>query len=113
MTMAKVINLNDARRERHETADAIAHLEGVSMANLLGEIGRRVDALVARAPGRDADGLQLLTADDAAALLTIPKGALYELARRQQLGSVRDGRSVRFTRAQIAEYQRQRTIAAR
>lgn len=109
--MGKVFDLNFARRERHETADANAHLKAVSFAALFAEIGARIDAALGTA--QPTDDLQLLDAPTTAALLSMPVARVFELARRKQLGSIRDGRSVRFTRAHIAEFQRKRTIAAR
>lgn len=109
--MGKIFDISDAR-ERHEKAGGpIPTLKGATLADLFAEMGRRLAAQVA--PLQTADDLQLLDAPATAAILSMPVARVFELARRKQLGSVRDGRSVRFTRAQIAEYQRKRTIAAR
>ncbi len=109
--MGDVISLTDARHERHEKADANAHLKAVSFAALFAEIGSRIDAALGAT--QSADDLQLLDAPATAALLAMPVARVFELARRKELGSVRDGRSVRFRRADLAEYQRRHSIAAR
>ncbi len=60
----------------------------------------------------------LLDAADVAALLKIPKAAVYEAARRGQIGSVRasvgsrSGRAVRFTRAQVEAFISSRSHSA-
>lgn len=44
----------------------------------------------------------LLTAEEAAQLLHVPRSTLYELVRSRHLPHVRVGRSLRFTRSQLA-----------
>jgi excisionase family DNA binding protein len=108
MVMGELIKLSDARREKRETT-----LADASLADLFGEVGRRLAAQVA--PSQTAaDDLALLSAASVAEMLGIPKAAVYEAARRKEIGSVRasvgsrSGRAVRFTRRQVADF-----IAAR
>jgi excisionase family DNA binding protein len=44
----------------------------------------------------------LLNADEAADLLHVPRSTVYELVRSRHLPHVRVGRSLRFTRQQLA-----------
>lgn len=44
----------------------------------------------------------LLTADEAAQLLRVPRSTLYELVRARGLPHIRVGRSLRFTRPDLA-----------
>jgi excisionase family DNA binding protein len=44
---------------------------------------------------------ELLTADDVAGLLRVPKSTVYELARTGRLPCLRIGRAVRFYRGQL------------
>jgi len=80
-------------------------------------IATRLSAEPATVPAPTDDGL--LTADDVAKLLKIPRSGVYEAARRQTLGSVRvsagsrGGRSVRFTRAAVDAFIKARSRAAR
>lgn len=46
----------------------------------------------------------LLTAEEAAQLLHIPRSTLYELVRSRHLPHVRLGRSLRFSRNQLARW---------
>lgn len=46
----------------------------------------------------------LLTAEEAARLLHVPKSTLYELVRSRHLPHIRVGRSLRFTRGQLGEW---------
>lgn len=46
----------------------------------------------------------LLNADEAAQLLHVPRSTLYELVRSRRLPHVRLGRSLRFTREQLARW---------
>ena len=97
------------------TADAIA-LADVSLPDLVAEIGRRLAALAAPAAsgGRDGgDGLHLLDAPGVAALLGVPKARVYELARRGKIGCVREGESVKFTKAQVAAFISAGSVAAK
>ncbi len=99
-------------------------LSRADLADLLAEVGRRL-ALVgevaasARRGSGAAGDLQLLDAGEVAALVKIPKAAVYEAVRRGQLGSVGasakspKGRSVRFTRAQVAAFVASRSKPAR
>jgi excisionase family DNA binding protein len=43
----------------------------------------------------------LLTADEAAQLLRVPRSTLYELVRSRGLPHIRVGRALRFTRADL------------
>lgn len=43
----------------------------------------------------------LMTADDAAQLLRVPRSTLYELVRSRGLPHIRVGRALRFTRADL------------
>ncbi len=98
-------------------------LSRADLADLLAEVGRRlavVGDVAARAgsKGHEAAG-GLLDADDVAALLKIPKAAVYEAVRRGQLGSVGasakspKGRAVRFTRGQVEAFIASRSKPAR
>src|SRR5208283_2450746 len=98
-------------------------LSRADLADLLAEVGRRlalVGEVAASAKGRETSGdLQLLDAGEVSALVKIPKAAVYEAVRRGQLGSVGasakspKGRSVRFTRAQVAAFVASRSKPAR
>jgi hypothetical protein len=103
----------------------MAELSESSLVEIYGELTRR-DGIVgaAAAPkgfsGAPADGdPQLLAAPDVAALLAIPVAAVYEAARRGEIGSVRasaksrSGRSVRFTRQHVADFISARSVAAK
>jgi excisionase family DNA binding protein len=81
-------------------------LAGVPTADLAAEIVRRLAALTAPAPlaANGDGGPQLLTAEAVGAILGKPKAGVYEMARRGQIGSVRDGRLVKFTKAQVAAF---------
>jgi excisionase family DNA binding protein len=95
---------------------AVENLEAISIADLIAEILARVGATggSAGSTGSDADDdLALLDAAGVAALLKIPVARVYELQRRRQIGSIRDGRTVRFSRGHVAEYQRKRSVSAR
>jgi excisionase family DNA binding protein len=46
----------------------------------------------------------LLTAHDAAKLLSVPKSTLYELVRSGGLPHIRLGRGLRFTRAELGRW---------
>jgi len=46
----------------------------------------------------------LLDADEAAELLHVPRSTIYELVRSRRLPHVRLGRSLRFTREQLARW---------
>lgn len=46
----------------------------------------------------------LLNADEAAELLHVPRSTVYELVRSRRLPHVRLGRSLRFTREQLARW---------
>jgi len=104
---------------------AMAELTDSTWAEILAELARR-DGIV-RAAG-DSKGLpgvtggddpQLLTAPDVAARLGMKKAAVYEAARRGEIGSVRtsaksrSGRAVRFTQAQVDAFVAARSIAAK
>jgi len=52
----------------------------------------------------------LLNADEAAQLLHVPRSTLYELVRSRRLPHVRVGRSLRFTRKDLAEWVRRHTF---
>ena|SRR5208282_2490152 len=99
-------------------------LSHADLADLFAEVGRRL-ALVgdvaahAGSKGHEAvGGLQLLDAREVAEICKIPVAAVYEAARRKQLGSVRasaksrSGRAVRFTRAQVEAFIADRSVAA-
>ena len=103
----------------------MAELSESSLVEIYGELTRR-DAIVAAAgdskglPGQDGDGdSALLTAGAVAAQLGIPKAAVYEAARRKEIGSVRasaksrSGKAVRFTRAQVEAFIAARSVAAK
>jgi len=85
-------------------------LSHVDLADLLAEVGRRLAASASPKGREAASDLQLLDAGEVAALVKIPKAAVYEAVRRGQLGSVgasaksQDGRAVRFTRAQVEAF---------
>ena len=94
-------------------------LSHADLADLLAEVGRRL-ALVgdvaahAGSKGRETSGdLQLLDAGEVSKLCRLPAARVYELARRKQIGSVRDGRTVRFTRGQVAAFVKARARAPR
>lgn len=56
----------------------------------------------------------LLTADEAARLLHVPRSTLYELVRSRGLPHVRIGdRALRFTRADLEEWIAQNTYGTR
>jgi excisionase family DNA binding protein len=46
----------------------------------------------------------LMTADEAAKLLHVPRSTLYELVRSRGLPHVKVGRALRFTRADLAAW---------
>jgi excisionase family DNA binding protein len=52
----------------------------------------------------------LLNADEAAELLHVPRSTVYELARSRRLPHVRLGRSLRFTREQLARWVEENTF---
>lgn len=52
----------------------------------------------------------LLTTEEAARLLRVPKSTLYELVRSRHLPHVRVGRGLRFTRADLASWVQQNTF---
>ena len=88
------------------TLDQVAiNLETVTLPDLLAELGRRL-AMVGGAAAKDADtdDLQLLDAHDVSGLLKIPVARVYEMQRRGEIGSVGAGRTVRFSRADVAAY---------
>lgn len=56
----------------------------------------------------------LLTADEAARLLRVPRSTLYELVRSRGLPHVRIGdRALRFTRSDLEEWIAQHTYGTR
>jgi len=56
----------------------------------------------------------LLTADEAARLLRVPRSTLYELVRSRGLPHIRIGdRALRFTRADLEEWIAQNTFGTR
>lgn len=65
-----------------------------------------------RSAGRFVDVLEepLLNADEAAALLHVPRSTLYELVRSRHLPHVRVGRSLRFTRAGLSRWVKDNTF---
>jgi excisionase family DNA binding protein len=52
----------------------------------------------------------LLTAEEAAQLLHVPRSTLYELVRSRHLPHVRVGRGLRFTRQDLAQWVRINTF---
>ena len=59
-------------------------------------------------------GRPLLTAEEAASLLRIPRSTLYELVRSRGLPHVRIGeRGLRFTRSDLEEWIAQNTYGTR
>jgi excisionase family DNA binding protein len=103
----------------------MAELTDSSLLEIYGELTRR-DAVVAAqgdsggSTGAPAGGAPpLLTAGDVAAALGIPKAAVYEAARRKEIGSIRvsvgsrSGRSVRFSRDQVEAFKAARSVAAK
>jgi excisionase family DNA binding protein len=52
----------------------------------------------------------LLNADEAAQLLHVPRSTLYELVRSRRLPHVRVGRTLRFTRRDLADWVRSHTF---
>ncbi|MGN6202775.1 MAG: helix-turn-helix domain-containing protein [Solirubrobacterales bacterium] len=52
----------------------------------------------------------LLNADEAARLLHVPRSTLYELVRSRRLPHVRVGRTLRFTRQDLADWVRRNTF---
>lgn len=52
----------------------------------------------------------LLNADEAAKLLHVPRSTLYELVRSRHLPHVRVGRTLRFTRSDLARWVRANTF---
>ena len=102
-----------------EQPEVIAELDRAGLAALLLRIKACEGAVLARLVGGDgskgheaAGDLQLLGAGDVAKLCKIPVARVYELARRKQIGSVCDGRTVRFTRAQVEAFIASRSEAA-
>jgi excisionase family DNA binding protein len=63
-------------------------------------------------PEGAADGLSepLLTAEEAARLLHVPRSTLYELVRSRHLPHVRVGRGLRFTRADLSQWIAENTF---
>jgi excisionase family DNA binding protein len=55
-------------------------------------------------PRRPDDEFELLTADEAAQLIRLPRSSVYELARNQRIPCVRIGRRVLFVRAQLVKW---------
>ncbi|MGN6253712.1 MAG: helix-turn-helix domain-containing protein [Solirubrobacterales bacterium] len=55
-------------------------------------------------PNLDPLSEPLLNADEAAALLHVPRSTLYELVRSRHLPHVRVGRGLRFTRHDLARW---------
>jgi excisionase family DNA binding protein len=55
----------------------------------------------AQMPGAPPLSEPLMTADEAAQLLRVPRSTLYELARSRGLPHIRVGRALRFTRADL------------
>ncbi|MGB3549219.1 MAG: helix-turn-helix domain-containing protein [Candidatus Binatus sp.] len=117
---------NRALARKRLPADALAlELCDASLSELMAELGRRLGPVIGAAAasagssGPDAgDPLQILTAGDVATMLKMPKAAIYEAARRKQIGSVRasvgsrSGRAVRFTRAQVEAFISSRSVAS-
>ena len=52
----------------------------------------------------------LLTAEEAAQLLHVPRSTLYELVRSRHLPHVRVGRGLRFTRNDLGRWVRENTF---
>jgi excisionase family DNA binding protein len=61
-------------------------------------------------PSRSLLTEPLLDADEAAQLLHIPRSTLYELVRSRHLPHVRVGRTLRFTRQDLADWVRRNTF---
>jgi excisionase family DNA binding protein len=69
--------------------------------------------MMQQAGERQADGAlaePLLNADEAAQLLHVPRSTLYELVRSRHLPHVQIGRSLRFTRTQLAGWVDENTF---
>jgi excisionase family DNA binding protein len=63
---------------------------------------------------RHSPSAALLTADEAARLLRVPRSTLYELVRSRGLPHVRIGdRALRFTRADLEDWIAQNTYGTR
>jgi|SRR5208282_4511396 len=94
-------------------------LSRADLADLLAEVGRRLAVVTevaasASPKGHEAAGdLQLLDAGEVSKLCRLPVARVYEMQRRGQIGSVRDGRTVRFTRGQVAAFVKARARAPR
>jgi excisionase family DNA binding protein len=98
--------------------DTAIPLDDLSRDQLLGVIigaSARLSALatVPVAGGSPGNGASLLTANEVAALLGIPKARVYEMQRRGQIGCVRDGRTVRFGRNHVDAFIAARSVAAK
>jgi excisionase family DNA binding protein len=66
------------------------------------------------AANRPRQSEPLLTADEAARLLRVPRSTLYELVRSRGLPHVRIGdRALRFTRSDLDEWIAQNTYGTR
>ena len=50
------------------------------------------------------DAFELLTADEAAALIRLPRSSVYELARNRRIPFVRIGRRILFVRAALIQW---------
>jgi hypothetical protein len=59
------------------------------------------------------DNLQQLDAKAVGELLGVDAREVYRMARVEEIGCIRKGRAVWFTRAQVAEWQRKHSVAAR
>jgi excisionase family DNA binding protein len=55
-------------------------------------------------PHRPDDELELLTADEAAELIRLPRSSVYELARNRRIPYVRIGRRILFVRGQLVTW---------
>lgn len=88
------------------------NLESVALQEWFAAMGQKLADILAHggfngSSGAEAvDSLQVLDANDVADLLKVPVARVYELQRRKQIGCVRHGRSVRFTRAYVETYLR-------
>jgi|GEM_PF-3630536 len=110
---------DDLSQSERDNLLNMAELTDSTWAEILAELARR-DAIVRAAgdsngsPGANGDAdPQLLTAGDVAATLKVPLAHVYELRRLGRLGCVRDGRAVRFTRAQVDAFVASRSVAAK
>jgi excisionase family DNA binding protein len=55
-------------------------------------------------PHQPDDEFELLTADEAAQLIRLPRSSVYELARNRRIPCVRIGRRILFVRGELVKW---------